>query len=79
MVRRTFLRLIGLAGLSATAFRHYLSAPVLSATVNGGTVTLSWTDAGDETGYRVYRGTSPTSLIQIASLPADTTTYEDTP
>jgi len=82
LVRRDFLRLLGLGGLIAwfTPLRSWvLAAPVLSASVNGSTVSLSWTDAGDETGYRVLRGTSPTALTEIALLPANTLTYQDTP
>ena len=68
MIRRQFLRLLGLVGLTGgiasipTALARALSAPVLSASVVGGTVTLTWTDAGDEDNYRVLRGTSPTGL-----------------
>lgn len=85
MVRREFVRLLGLAGLASiltnwrVVLAAALSAPVLSASVSGSTVTLNWTDAGDEISYRVWRGTSQTSLSQIASLPANVLTYQDTP
>ncbi len=88
MIRRNFLRLLGLTGLTGlagavsewrVALARALSAPMLSASVAGGTVTLTWTDAGDETGYKVLRGASSTSLTQIASLPANVLTYQDAP
>ena len=83
LTRRRFLSVLGLAGF-ATAFSDIgeglaarLSSPVLSASVEGNSVTLGWTDAGDELKYIVYRGVSPTSLTPIATLPANTLTYTD--
>lgn len=84
MLRREFLRLTGLAAatpLLASIKRWSLLAPVLSGTAStdGTTAVLSWTDAGDETSYIVLRGLSSTALSPIAVLSPDTLTYQDTP
>jgi hypothetical protein len=42
------------------------------------TVDLTWTDnAGNEDGYRIYRGDSPTTLGLIATIAADSTFFQD--
>jgi fibronectin type 3 domain-containing protein len=42
-------------------------------------VNLTWTDNADnEDGFRIYRGTSPTSLVEIDTMGPNTTAYEDT-
>lgn len=52
----------------------------LSATALGtGTIQLAWVDnAGNETGFRIYRGTSSGSYVLIANVGANTITYLDT-
>lgn len=45
----------------------------------GGNVSLSWTDnSNNETGFKLYRGTSSSNLTLIATLGANTTSYTDT-
>jgi len=47
--------------------------------VKAGDVKLSWADTSSETGYRLQRTTDPTSgWTNIATLAANTITYEDT-
>jgi|GEM_PF-718903 len=42
------------------------------------TVDLTWTDnAGNEDGFRIYRGDSPTTLTEIDTVGPDTTFYQD--
>lgn len=42
-------------------------------------VDLTWTDNSDnETGFKIYRGSSPTSLDLIDTIAADLTSYTDT-
>ncbi len=42
------------------------------------TVDLTWTDnANNEDGFKIYRGDSPTNLILIDTVEADTTFYQD--
>jgi parallel beta-helix repeat protein len=56
-----------------------LVAPVLSVgTVTDTSIQVNWTDAGDEQKYIVYRGTSPTNLVQIQTLFATIHTYTHT-
>jgi hypothetical protein len=40
-------------------------------------IDLSWQDSSDETGYRVERQAGEAAWIVLASLPANTTRYED--
>ncbi|MCI0470946.1 MAG: trypsin-like peptidase domain-containing protein [Candidatus Aminicenantes bacterium] len=50
----------------------------LAATPGKTTVTLTWTDnSNNETGFRIYRGTSPSALNLINTVGANTTSYLD--
>ncbi|MBI5824691.1 MAG: Ig-like domain-containing protein [Chloroflexi bacterium] len=43
-------------------------------------IAIRWTDAPDETAYRIYRVAPGESVMSLlATLPANTTTYNDTP
>jgi fibronectin type 3 domain-containing protein len=55
-------------------------ANVQTQVLGASTIGLSWTDAGTETGYRVYRwdGSSASSAVLIATLAANTTGYQAT-
>lgn len=55
----------------------------LTATAGDGTVTLAWSAPGSDGGspideYRIYRGTSPGTGSQIATVAGDALTYTDT-
>jgi parallel beta-helix repeat protein len=55
-----------------------LVAPVLSASVTGTDVSLTWTDAGGETSYHVMRlPPDGVSWIDVAQLRANTLQYRD--
>ena len=56
------------------------AAPTIRRVTRGRTnISFTWYDnATDETGYRVYRGLTSTSLTLIATLPANTTSYNST-
>ncbi len=42
-------------------------------------VKLAWTDnANDEDGFRIYRGTTTSNMVQVAVVGANVTKYEDT-
>ncbi|MCP5108238.1 MAG: M6 family metalloprotease domain-containing protein [bacterium] len=51
----------------------------LSGSKGVGSVTLNWTDnSSDEDGFKIYRGTSSSNLVHVATVGADVTTYPDT-
>ena len=39
--------------------------------------TVSWTDASNETGYRVYRSTDGVNFSKVADLAANATSFAD--
>lgn len=50
-----------------------------SGTVSASQVTITWTDnSGNETGFRIERKTGTAAFAQIATVPANVTTYADT-
>ena len=51
-----------------------------ATTITANSIAMSWTDnANNETGYNILRKmTSGSNFVQIASLPANTTSYTDT-
>jgi len=55
------------------------AAPTITSTYRSKYyIIIDWTDnASDETGYRVYRGLSSSNLTLVATLPANTTSYND--
>ena len=51
-----------------------------AAAESGNAITLNWSDnASDESGFYLQRATGDGPFSQLASLPANTTTYTDTP
>ena len=63
--------------------KQHIPPPIptkLSATADGLTVTLSWTDtAADETGFKIMRRDTLTGqYAEVGTAAADATTYEDT-
>jgi len=51
----------------------------LTATPGRNNVALNWTDnSNNETGFRVYRGTTSSNLVLIATVGANVTTYNNT-
>ncbi|MDN3683710.1 fibronectin type III domain-containing protein [Vibrio sinaloensis] len=57
-----------------------LTAPNLSASVDGMAVTLTWDDQANETGYRVERGVKRRGKISFnytVELAQDVSTYTD--
>lgn len=56
------------------------NAPTNLTGIKGtGSATLNWTDnSSDEDGFKIYRGTSSTNLVHVATVGANITTYPDT-
>ena len=55
-------------------------SPTALTLVYSNGVTLSWTDnSGNETGFRIERSLDGTSFQEIATVSANTTSYQDTP
>ncbi|MEF2978752.1 hypothetical protein [Subtercola sp. YIM 133946] len=50
----------------------------VKATADTDSVALTWTAVSSATGYRIYRGTSSSSLTSIADITASTAKYTDT-
>lgn len=64
--------------VSATTLLAAPPAPTVTATASSSSeILLSWSDVGDETGYRVERSTDGTTWTAIGTTGADITTYTD--
>jgi hypothetical protein len=64
---------------SATPTAPATPTNVIVTYLSGTEVDLSWTDnATNETGYKVLRRTGTNDFAQIAALPANSTSYQDT-
>src|SRR4051812_25754740 len=62
---------------SRTLFSVPAAPTSLTATHSGTAVHLHWTDkSSNETGFRVYRGTSKTNLTQLNTVGKNKTTYD---
>jgi fibronectin type 3 domain-containing protein len=68
-------------GLFAADDKSAPSAPTLTATGGSSAINLSWTtpDPGTDpiTSYQVLRGTDPSSLAPLATVPVGTNSYSD--
>jgi fibronectin type 3 domain-containing protein len=74
--------LLDLAGKLAFSVPGAPTGLTASAGPGGGQISLSWTAPADDggtpvTGYRVFRGTSATTLAPVGTVAAGTTTFTD--